>query len=77
MQLNLIVANIAVAEVNEELQKVNPDYKVTFITDGFFQRIMFDNYCLWDSNDGSEFYTEWKLIDYLLSEIAVRLHIKK
>ena len=77
MQINLIIANIAVAEVNEELQKINPNYKLTFITDGTNQEIVFEDTVLWDSNSSQEFYTEWKLVDYLLSEIAVRLHIKK
>lgn len=71
MLLNLIVVQVAIEEVNLELLKIKSSHRVIFTTDGKHQEIVFGDTILWDSNSDLEFYTEWKLIEHLMSELSV------
>jgi len=75
MLLNLIIANVAVEEVNNNLEKIKSEYEVKFVSTGKKQYITYGDSCLWDSDSDLEFRNEWKLAEYIMNELFIRMQI--
>jgi len=76
MQLNLIIAGVAVNEINLELERIEHKEKVIFSTDGNYQEILFEDSVLWDSTLDINFNNEWKLVEFIMNELVVRFQIQ-